>query len=286
VNPPPGTTGVVSNNTIGSTTTPRLTANDCWTDSQRWTENAGGLPGVAKRGDQFGASVFATDLNNDGAAELVIGAPNETLYGKAAAGSVRVLFGFDKFGLTDSGGKAFAQRPSDPCTADEAELIGACAASPDYEKVGMTVENGDRFGQTIVAGDFNGDGAVDVAVGVPGEGIGPAVNYLFEEVIGFPGDDQLASFDTEPGAGAVQVIYGSRATNGVVTVGGGARDVIYRAQGGLRALIDPLAALLGESDGRGVTSGSGIGNPGVQAADGGPITSGTIAGDHFGGSIG
>ena len=38
--------------------------------------------------------------------------------------------------------------------------------------VAGTAETGDLFGSALEAGDFNGDGIDDLAVGAPGEGIG------------------------------------------------------------------------------------------------------------------
>ena len=37
-------------------------------------------------------------------------------------------------------------------------------------------EPDDRFGWTLAAGDFNGDGRSDLGVGVPGESVGPGID--------------------------------------------------------------------------------------------------------------
>jgi len=281
---------------------------DCWTQSQLWTENAGGIPGVGKKGDQFGGALFGAELNGDGPQDLVVGVPNETLYDKKGAGSARVLFGFDKFGLTDKGAMAFAQRPPDPCTSDDAENIGACASAPEYTEVGMVIEENDHFGQTLSVGDFDDDGSPDIIIGTPGESVGAVVNYALEEVVGYPSDGPLPlDVDNSAAAGVIQVLYGSVTVDDAtkketVNPAGGTSDVIYRHQGGLRAaLLDPGSSVHGESNGNGVVdtliddgggnggaAGEGglIGNGGVQAADGGPTTSGSLEGDHFGGAVG
>src|SRR5581483_11628823 len=132
VQPAAGTTGVVVHHSSARSSS---SSSDCWTDPQLWTENAGGIPGVAKKGDEFGAALFSADANGDGPADLVVGVPNETLYTDDGAGSIRVLLGFDKFGITDHGALAFAQRPSDPCTANDAEMAGICASSPEYTPI-------------------------------------------------------------------------------------------------------------------------------------------------------
>lgn len=58
-------------------------------------------------------------------------------------------------------------------------------SSPHYDLLGTGVD-GDVFGFSLAAGDFNGDGTDDLAIGIPG-------------------DDDLA---VQPGAGAVMVLYG------------------------------------------------------------------------------
>jgi len=305
VQPAAGTTGVVVHH---SSSTSSSSSSNCWTDPQLWTENAGGIPGISKKGDEFGGALFGSDINSDGPADLIIGVPNESLYGDDGAGSIRVMFGFDKFGLTDHNAMAFAQRPSDPCTADDAENAGFCAAPPEYTEIGMTIEADDHFGQTLAVGDFDGDGSPDIVVGVPGESVGSVVNYALEEMVGYPSDNPLPlAVDDNAAAGALQVIYGkitqdATTHKNVVTVAGGTPDVLYRAQGGLRGALDGSGnAPTGQTNGQGVVDtliddgggnsgaagmGGLIGNPGLQAADGGPTTGGSIAEDHLAGALG
>lgn len=47
------------------------------------------------------------------------------------------------------------------------------------------VESGDRFGSALAAGDFNGDGKDDLAVGMPGENFGGATETGIVEVLWF-----------------------------------------------------------------------------------------------------
>ncbi|WP_342455126.1 FG-GAP repeat protein [Streptomyces aureus] len=42
-----------------------------------WTQNSTGVPGGSETGDAFGTGVRVVDLNKDGYADLVIGAPGE-----------------------------------------------------------------------------------------------------------------------------------------------------------------------------------------------------------------
>ncbi|GAA3496209.1 FG-GAP repeat protein [Streptomyces prasinosporus] len=51
------------------------------TGSRAYTQNTGGVPGTAERSDMFGASTHLADLNKDGRAEAVVGAPGENADG-------------------------------------------------------------------------------------------------------------------------------------------------------------------------------------------------------------
>ncbi len=138
---------------------PGLTA----TGMQFWTQNDRGTPNAAGAGDGMGTSLAAGDFNGDDFDDLAIGVPGETLNGANEAGAVMVLFGSAR-GLDTSGSQLLSQ---------------AMAGMTDQP------ENNDRFGAAIAAGDVDGDGLVDLAVGIPGENIGTVV-----------------------GAGAVQVFFG------------------------------------------------------------------------------
>jgi hypothetical protein len=131
--------------------------------NQLWTQNSvGGEPSEA--GDRFGAGLATADFNHDGFADLAIGAPGEDLGAVADAGSIRVLYGSPS-GLSTAGSQIYDQ---------------------DSTGIADAAETGDRLGAALSAGDLNGDGNDDLAIGAPGEGVG-AVS----------------------GAGAVNVIYGS-----------------------------------------------------------------------------
>jgi hypothetical protein len=106
------------------------------------------LGSAAEEQDWFGWALAAGDFNDDGFADLAVGAPYETVGSLFAAGAVSVLYG-SSGGLTTSGGRLFTQ-------------------------VGSPVESGDQFGTALAAADFDNDGFVDLAVGAPGEAAGAA----------------------------------------------------------------------------------------------------------------
>jgi hypothetical protein len=95
--------------------------------------------------DTFGKSLAAGDYNGDGHDDLAIGVPNEDHFG-ADAGVVHVLWG-DFSGITTDLNQRWWQAliPGQVNAADE------------------------LFGSALAAGDFNGDGDDDLAIGVPGQ---------------------------------------------------------------------------------------------------------------------
>jgi hypothetical protein len=127
------------------------------------------VAGAPETDDTFGSALAAGDFNNNGFADLAVGAVGEGVGSVASAGAVSVLYG-SASGLTTAGGRLFTQ-------------------------VGGAPETDDRWGFPLAAGDFNGNGAADLAVGAPFEDVGGAAD-----------------------AGAVSVLYGS--AGGLTAIGG------------------------------------------------------------------
>jgi hypothetical protein len=134
------------------------------TGNQYWTQDSPGNLDQCEEGDVFGYGQMAGDFNGDGFDDLAVGAYLEDLDTITNAGAVHVLYG-SAAGLTDVGNQLWTQ--DSPGILDDAE-------------------RGDEFGIHMGAGDLNGDGYDDLAVGVVKEDVGSVTD-----------------------AGAVNVIYGS-----------------------------------------------------------------------------
>ncbi|MFB4314561.1 FG-GAP repeat protein [Actinomadura sp. 21ATH] len=173
------------------------------------TIEQGALGDAPEGGDRFGASVAMTDVDRDGAADLVVGAPGED----EGAGAVHVIFAPGRDGrpapLTlrqgaggvpdraeagDGYGTAVAAMPGTVLAGAPGEDLGDGEAAADAGAVHVvsvaggrvagvtelhqdrqdfdgTVEAGDRFGAALAAGSFDKPTAV---IGVPGEDVGAA----------------------------------------------------------------------------------------------------------------
>ena len=115
-----------------------------------------GVPESSEDGDHFGAVLAGGDFNGDGTSDLAIGSPGETSLGLADVGFVAVLFGrTNPFSGNDS--RSF----------QENDFIGGLVGIPNLPGSGGPPAAGDEFGTSLAAGDFNGDGKVDLAIGAP-----------------------------------------------------------------------------------------------------------------------
>ena len=140
--------------------------------SQLWNRDSPGVQRTSIGNDEFGAALAIGDFDDDGFADLAVGDPLEgfdCVTPCGLAGAVIVLRG-SASGLTADGNQHWSERtPGVP---------------GNYERK-------DLFGLALAAGDFDGDGADDLAIGAPGED---------------------PSHRSRPrGAGAVTVLYGSQA---------------------------------------------------------------------------
>jgi hypothetical protein len=104
----------------------------------------GGSPDPVEAGDLFGWALAAGDFNGDGWDDLAVGGIGD---GPDNGGAVQVHYG-------GSGGL---------------DLSGAQHRHQDSPGIADDAEDNDLFGYALAAGDFNGDGFADLAIGVPGE---------------------------------------------------------------------------------------------------------------------
>ncbi|XP_052120141.1 integrin alpha-PS3-like isoform X3 [Frankliniella occidentalis] len=122
-------------------------------------------------GEYFGAAVLAEDVNGDGLADLLVGAPLHSTAQAGDQGRVYVYLnqGEGRLRLTDSPLGPWS-RPSRHAPGRGSPPHGDPHASP----------HGARFGSALVAaGDVNKDGYNDVWIGAPYEDGGRGAVYLF-----------------------------------------------------------------------------------------------------------
>ena len=144
-------------------------------DDQLWNQDSPEVKEEAEMGDHFGGALASGDFNCDGYDDLAIGVPDEDIEGNLvieAAGAVNVIYG-----------TADGLSPVETSTH-----LGDQVWHQDSTGIHGVAQAGDYFGQTLAAGNFNGDFCDDLVIGVPGETI---------------------ESSGKVSAGAVNVIYGS-----------------------------------------------------------------------------
>ncbi len=142
-------------------------------DDQFFVQGSDGVKDTAEANDWFGRSPAAGDFNGDGFQDLALGAEKEDVGDVVDAGSVNVIYG-----------SACGLQADPVCGIADDQFF-----TQGNEGVQSSAETGDFMGRSVRAGDFNGDGFVDLAVSAFSENLGPvqdvgAVNVLYGSACG------------------------------------------------------------------------------------------------------
>jgi hypothetical protein len=113
-------------------------------------QGTGGKRGLLEPGDRFGERLTWGNFDADLYDDLAIGAPGEAIGDAKNAGAVFVVFG----------------------SATGLDPASTVLVHQGYAGVPGAAEPGDAFGRALAVGDFDDDGADDLAVGAPHEDLG------------------------------------------------------------------------------------------------------------------
>ncbi|MGV9273365.1 VCBS repeat-containing protein [Streptomyces griseosporeus] len=255
------------------------------------TQNSPGVPGAAERGDYFGASTASADLDRDGYADLVVGAPYEDLAEGADKGMVTILWG-SRSGLTSgrtlpiSGGPSFDRVGRDVAAAGKGSsatssvTVGAWSDTRTFRgtftRSSLPAPSAPGYVgwfSSVTAGDVDRDGLADTvaATGRAGGHTGGLVHVNPENAGGFGesldrGDALVATVGDVNGDGYGDIVAGDPdepAQRGVDGERGGRILIWYGSANGVPTDATPVTL---SQD-----------SPGVPGAG--------EAGDKFGGSV-
>ena len=122
--------------------------------NQAWMQGIGGILGGIAPNDLFGRTLASGDFDANGNPDLAVGVPYEDLGAIANAGVVHIIRS-NAAGLTAVANQVFSE--------NTAGILGVAEAN-------------DYYGWALAAGNFNGAGAADLAIGVPYEDFGALTN--------------------------------------------------------------------------------------------------------------
>lgn len=158
--------GAPESGAAGPASSGRVRLYDGWLPVATFEQGTAPLLESAEGFDRFGQVLGVGDFNRDGHDDAVFGVPGENLddlgSAKLDAGVVQVLYG-DSSGLASGSSQLF-----------------------DWDNgfTGWSAAANDRFGAAVAAGDFDGDGVDDLAVGAAGAFFGGANRGVVQVIYG------------------------------------------------------------------------------------------------------
>jgi subtilisin family serine protease len=137
-------------------------------------QDSSGVWGSSEDGDAFGGAIAIDDFDGDGYDDVAVSMMGDSINGADSAGAVNVFYG----------------------SASGVSVVGEDRLHQDHDWMLDSANNADWFGAALAAGDFDGDGFADLAIGVPGEDDGGvdhsgAVSIVYGSSGGMSELDQL-----------------------------------------------------------------------------------------------
>lgn len=210
--------------------------------NQIWTQSAPGVEslqtlGDSETGDRFGSSLAVGDFNGDGFTDLAVGVPYEDVGKIVNAGAVNIIYG-------GGGGLKVAQ---------DQIWTQAAPGNPSLQ-LPWDARGNVFFGEALAAGDFNGDGRDDLAIGTPFEDSARGAVYVLYGAaggLGFNPQRWTLNIPGVPGTGDILDRFGAALAAGDFN-GDGRDDLAVGVPGdmaGSRVGAGAVVVLAGASGG-------------------------------------